>query len=291
VPPDLIELVNEPNLKRFKADQWAELLKDTEVSLGNQSVNLAGPATATHLPVGVDFVQAAQANGSLGALKAITVHTYYVRDKPNNDGIPPANDPALQTLFKTAKSMGVPVISSEFGGTNLKTKYTDPGRNSVNASEEFKAALDLITAGESAAFVWNLYPNNKRGSLLKTWALIDERGPTNAYWPFYILAPKIPVGSDVLAVEKTDISPTMTSLGYAGFRNGHNIYVGLSNPGPVPVTVDLALSGVQNYTVVHAAGFLPDRSVVQDGSVNPGHCSLNVMIPSETGTVLDLVTQ
>jgi hypothetical protein len=291
IRPDLMEPFNEPNLKKHKFEpaDYAELIKDIEENFKNDpsDLHLAAPGTASNLSQGVDFVRAMQAQGSLSGLKAITVHTYYVRDRPTNFGVPSANDPALQTLLQTAKGLGVPLISTEFGGTDLKTKDTDPDRESVDPAEEFKAALDLIEAGESAALVWELYPNFNGGALLKSWALIDNNGPTNAYWPF-ILTRRIPVGADVLNIERTDIGPTMTSLGYAAFRDGRTLYVGLSNPASSQVTVALDLSRIGSFTVVHAASFLPTRTTEQDTAVHSSTCPLTVTVPSGTGAMFDI---
>jgi hypothetical protein len=298
IRPDLIEPINEPNLGmkgRFDADEYAEFVKDLETDLGMPSgsppsgIALSGPATATHVPIALDFVHAMDARGALSALKAITLHTYYIRDQPVNSGIPPADDPALRTLAATAKRLGIPLISTEFGGTDLKTKNSDPSRESVDAAEEMKAALDLIREGESVAIVWDLYPNMKDGNSINTWALVDKNGPTNAYWPFYILSRRVPVGSDVLAVERSDIVPTMTSLGYAAFRSGRRLFIGLSNAdAQTATTVDLDLSRLGSYSVTHAASFGPTRAVDLDTSIFGGQCHLAVTIPGGTGTVVDI---
>jgi len=297
IRPDLIEPINEPNLPKngaLKPAEFADFAKNLETDLASPSgspppeINLSGPATAARVGAGLDFVQAMQANGALSAMKAITIHTYYVRDRPLNSGIPPADDPALRKLAATARKFGIPLISTEFGGTDLKTKNSDPNKESVDAAEEMKAALDLIRAGESAAIVWNLFPNAADGKLLSTWALFDANGPTNAYWPFYILSDRVPAGSDVLAVERTDVAPTMTSLGYAAFRSGRGIYVGLSNAAQTAMTVDLDLTRLGPYSVTHAASFAPDRAVEQDMSMRARECHLIVTIPSGTGTVLDI---
>ncbi len=294
VRPDLVELINEPNLAqngKYKPIEYAQLLANVERDLaaGRIGANLSGPGTAARISHSARFVEAMQAQGAISGLKAISIHTYYVRDNANNPDVPPADDPDFQTLVTAARNAGIPLISTEFGGTDIKTKQIDPSNESVDTAEEFKAALDLVRAGESAAIVWNLYPNYNLGGLLKTWALIDSNGPTNAYWPFYILSRKVPVGADVLAIEKTDVAPAFTALGYAAFRSGRHVYVGLSNPARTSAaTVALDLSRLGPFNIVHAASFLPTRAVEQDASMRPGTCPLTVSIPSGTGMVLDI---
>jgi hypothetical protein len=288
--PDLVEPFNEPNGggHKFGASDYAEFLKYLETDLGSSlaKINLAAPGTATHIPIGVNFVEAMRAQGSLSGLKAITVHTYYFRDHPNNYGVPPADDPALQTLFRTATSLGIPLIGTEFGGADMKAKKHLPSGEFVDQAEEMKAALDLVRQGESAAIVWRLYKKPANGDANR-WALITPNGPTSAYWVFDILSRKIPVGSDVLAVDQSDVSPTMMSLGYAAFRSGQHIYVGMSNPASSPTTVSVDLSHVGTYAVTHAAGFLHDRSDERVASIRPRSCPLTVTIPSGTGAMLE----
>jgi hypothetical protein len=298
IHPDLIEMVNEPNLRRaglYRPAEYAELLKGVETDLHAgtgaipRDVNFSAPATASNVPAGLQFVEALDAIGVLPSLKAITLHTYYVRDRPNNAGIPPADDPAMKSLVTTARKLGIPVISTEFGGTDLKMKKLDPNKEAVDPAEELKATLDLIRLGESAAIVWDLYPTSNDGATERTWALVDATGPTNAYWPFYILSRRVPVGSDVLEVEQSDVSPTMTSPGYAAFRSGQHIYVGLSNPAPSSaVSVALNLSRLGNFSVVHAATFSSIRAIESDASIRSRGCPVNVMLPGGTGTVLDI---
>ena len=143
VRPDLIEPVYEPNLKKkFNPADYAEFTKDLEADLGAQpssstsGVYLAGPGTAARVRAGLRFVEAMEARGALSSLKAITVHAYYVRDHPVNAGIPPADDPAFRSLAATATGLGIPFIATEFGGTDLKTRKSDHGRESVNSAEE-----------------------------------------------------------------------------------------------------------------------------------------------------------
>ncbi|MGD0191541.1 MAG: hypothetical protein ABSD74_12440 [Rhizomicrobium sp.] len=288
--PDLIEPFNEPNGggHKFGGADYALFLKDLEADLGSSlaKINLAAPGTATHIPVGVNFVEAMRTQGSLSGLKAITVHTYYFRDHPNNYGIPPADDPALQTLFRTATSLGIPLIGTEFGGADMKAKKHLPSGEFVDQAEEMKAALDLVRQGESAAIVWRLYKKPENGDADR-WALITPSGPTSAYWVFDILSRKVPVGSDVLAVDHSDVSPTMMSLGYAAFRSGQRVYVGLSNPGPAPTTVAVDLSHVGAYAITRAAGFLHDRADERGTFMRAAACPLTVTIPNGTGAMLE----
>lgn len=293
VHPDLVELSNEPNLGgsgKFNPDEYAALMKGVQNALAQRGVTarLAGPGTSARIGRDAEFVQAMQAQGALSGLKAITIHNYYFRDRAKSPPVPAADDQAFQSMFAAARSAGIPMISSEFGGSNLKTKDTDPSMESVNTAEEFKLALDLMRAGDSAALVWALYPNLSHGRMLYTWALIDDKGPTNAYWPFYILARKVPVGAEILAADRTDIAPGYGSPGYAAFRSGSRTYVGLSNPSSgSPVTIALDMSRAGAYSLVHAASFMPGRAVEQDTKIRPGSCPLTVTIPSGTGTVLD----
>lgn len=294
VHADLVELINEPNLGqngKYRPELLAQLVAGVEKDLNDAhlSVGLAAPGTAARIPRSARFVEAMQRQGALAALKAISIHTYYVRDKANGPPVPPADDTEFQSLVTAAHNQNLPLISTEFGGTDVKTKKIDLSRESVDAAEELKAALDLIRAGESAAIVWNLYPNHNFGGLMSTWALIDDKGPTNAYWPFYILSRKVLVGSDVLAIEHSDVSAAFTSLGYAAFRSGHHTYIGLSNPARVgTATIALDLSHLGPVSLSHVASFVPAGALDKDAKITLGTCPLTVRIPNGTGAVLDL---
>jgi hypothetical protein len=295
IRPDYIELLNEPNIRQggeYTSEEYATLIKDVEQDLGTSTgVNLSGPGTASNVGVGLDFIQAAQSAGALSRLKAIALHTYYVRDNPVNNGIPPADDPAFHSIATIAAKMGVPMISTEYGGTDIKTKLTDPGKESVDTAEEMKASLDLIRQGESAAIVWALHPNHKSGQQTNTWALIDANGPTNAYWVFDVLARQIPPGSDVLAVDHSDIIPTMYSLGYAAFRKDSTVYVGLANPGQSQMSVAVDLSRLGSHSTVHVSAPLKDRVVEADMRVAGNTCPANVTLPAGTGVLLRIAVQ
>jgi hypothetical protein len=67
------------------------------------------------------------------------------------------------------------------------------------------------------------------------------------------------------------------------------VYIGLSNPAAqTGVTVTLDLSARGSYSVVHAAGFLPAKSIEQDADLHSGSCPLNISLPNGTGTVLEI---
>ena len=296
VHPDLVELINEPNLRqngKYRPEVFAALVRtlETDLSAAGLHVNIAAPGTSARMDSSANFLEALQQQGAIPGLKAISIHTYYRRDDPNHPPLPPADDPSFQTMVSIARNSRLPMMSTEFGGTDIRTKQADPSLESVDTAEEFKAALDLIRSGESAALVWNLYPNHNFGQLLYTWALIDPNGPTKAYWPFYILSRKVPVGSDVLAVEHSDVSPSFAALGFAAFRSGPHVYVGLANPAPSqPSKVDVDLSALGKVALVHAAGFLPTHAVEENANFRASTCPSSVTIPSGTGTMLEFDT-
>jgi hypothetical protein len=233
----------------------------------------------------------------VGGLKALTLHAYYIVQAPNNGGVPPADDPDFHNFYERAKAAGVPLVVSEFGGTNLKTKNSDPDAESVNPAEEMKAALDLARQGAGAALVWNLYPNIKDGVTYRTWALIDDAGPTNAYWPFKALAPAIPDGSHVLAVQKSNVKSAIDSLGYSAFQNGNVVVVGLANPSPSDLQVGMDVGGAPGYLVTKLGSFTPAsllESVPQ--GLARGRCAMTVTLPGDpagtaagTGVVISLL--
>jgi len=82
----------------------------------------------------------------------------------------------------------------------------------------------------------------------------------------------------------------MDSLGYAAFRSGRHVYVGLSNPAPprAAASVVLDISDLGRHGLVHAAAPLANRAVESEAEFTPGTCPLNVTLPSGTSALLDI---
>lgn len=336
--PDYQELQNEPNLgdiekndAKFTPEQFAEFVKHIDKGLKANGVkaNITAAGTCNSLSVGRDFINAIKNKGVLSSLKGITLHNYYVGNFPNNDGVPPADDIAFNNelapmsppgIFQIAQKAGIPVIHSEFGGTNRKMKEINPELDAVNQTMELKAAIDLARRGDSASIVWMLFPNNsvQEGAILETWSLLDnENNPKKAYWVFKALS-QIPIGKDGIAthVLKTDLKNTrikmrpsdnpnfpngnpMEKLGYVAFHQQvdgqSNYYIVISNPygsgnhaandnmAEITLNVNEAKLLLENYT-----------SFTEDSLINPelnpisqfSDCPLVLKMPSSTGIVL-----
>jgi hypothetical protein len=345
--PDYQEMQNEPNLgdpeandAQFTAQQFAEFMSLIQSGMKRNSVAFPITATGTcnSVSVGLDFVKelanlnAIKPHDGLPGLTALTFHNYYIADYPNNNGVPPADDIAFSNISDPRQPWGIvqfaqdakiPVIHTEFGGTNQKYKDIDPNINATNPSEELKAALDLIRMGDSAAIVWNLYPNNKSGVLLKTWALVDDEsgGPTKGYWVFKALA-KIPAGDDAHPTYslKTDLTQTqvpihsssnpdfpsgnpMLKLGYAAYEYQEagvtKWAFGLSNPygsdgfdtDKAQTTVTLKLENFRQLSFTTATSFSEKSLLSPQGAQLPleqfQDCDISVTLPPASGLVLN----
>jgi hypothetical protein len=304
--PDYDETQNEPNgawSTKWSTDQFAQMM--TALQHDVYYVDTAAPAnpvasgTATWVHFAMDYLDAIQAQAAtwidpntglpypkvgLGGLKALTLHTYYVIQDPTNGGVPPADDPDFHAFYEQARAAGLPLIVTEFGGTTYKAKSTDPQLENVNPAEELKAALDLARNGAGAALVWNLYPNTKDGVTYRTWALIDDVGPTNAYWPFAALAPNIPDGSAVLSLQKSTVKAKIDSLGYAAFQDGNVVVVGLANPSAAALLVSMDVATAPDFLVTKLDSFTPTGLMesVPHGLVRT-KCAMSVQLPGDPG--------
>lgn len=302
ITADVAELQNEPNgqFVHWTAGEFAQLVTGIHDGLARNPGVIANVSTAGNCsPVkdAVAFTNAVADAGLLPSMKAITLHTYYLAKAPNNEGVASADDDDFATLFAAARSVNIPLMSTEYGGTDVKTKTTDPSLESVNPAEELKAALDVVRAGGSAALAWILYPNMHGQTLLKTWALIDENGPTDAYWPMKVLAPNIPSGASVLRVTSSDVPRAIDSPGYAAFRRGRSAVLALANPSPKRVTFAVDLEGAGAYVVDHARSFTKTGLLEKPTSLRRGACPLRVTLPGDTsgnddgtGVVLSVTT-
>ena len=319
IVPDYAEPQNEPNGAwgtKWSTGQFAQMMTGLQVDLfhANPGVpaNLATSGTSTFVHFANDYLGAIDAQAAavvdpatglpyadvgIGGLKALTLHAYYIVQAPNNGGVPPADDPGFQAFYERAKAAGIPLIATEFGGTNYKAKQDDPSLENVNPAEEMKAALDLVRNGAGAALVWNLYPNVLDGVTYRTWALVDDAGPTNAYWPFKALVPAIPEGSHVLALQKSNVKAKIDSPGYAAFQDGNVVVVGLANPSAANLAASVDIGGAPGYLVTRLASFTPTGLLasVPQGLVR-GKCALSVTLPGDpagagagTGLVVSLL--
>ena len=304
IVPDYAETENEPNGAwgtKWSTDQFARMMTGLQFDLFHVdtavSANLVSSGTSTYVHFANDYLGAIDARAAgyvdpdtarpypdigIGGMKALTLHAYYITQAPNNGGVPPADDPAFHSFYERAKAAGIPLIVTEFGGTNFKSKQSDPNAENVNPAEEMKAALDLARNGASAALVWNLYPNVLDGVTYRTWALVDDAGPTNAYWPFKALSPNIPEGSHVLGVQKSNVKATIDSLGYAAFQSGNVVVVGMANPSPANLVVSLDVGGASGWLVTKLDSFTPTglvESIPQN--LRRGACAMTVSLPGD----------
>lgn len=319
IVPDYAETENEPNGAwgtKWSTDQFARMMTGLQLDLfhANPGVpaRLVTSGTSTYVHFANDYLGAIDARAAatidpatglpwpdvgIGGMQALTLHAYYIVQNPNNGGVPPADDPGFHTFYERAKAAGIPLIVTEFGGTNFKAKQSDPNLENVNPAEEMKAALDLVRNGAGAALVWNLYPNVLDDVTYRTWALVDENGPTNAWWPFRALAPAIPDGSHVLGLQKGNLKATMTSLGYAAFQNGNVVVVGMANPSAATLATSLDIGGASAWLVTKLTSFTSTglvESVPQE--LRRGACAMTVSLPGDpagtaagTGVVVSLL--
>ena len=302
--PDYVELQNEPNGSwdvKFTPTQYASFVSgifQTGDKHGIAPGNLTAAGTSTQVSNAVDYLTPLSSSGTLARMKGLALHTYYVTSNAAGDGknnVPPADDVNFPTVSNLAKANNLPLMSTEFGGTDAKDKVIDPQAYSVNQAEEYKAALDLVRNGESMALVWNLYPNVKAGSgPIKNWGLIDNtvtpRVKTNAYYIFKTLANGLKSNSDVLSVASTDWVPDMTTLGHAGFRNGNSYTVGLSNPSATTATVQIDLSDSAPLSVNHIYSFTANQLLDRETAIARGNCGYTVTLPPNTGMLINMLT-
>ena len=216
--PDLVELINEPNLGqngKYRPPELAQLvsnvekdLADAHVVVGLSALGNGGP----HFPLCALCPKRCRDRGGLAGLKAISIHTYYVRDKVDGPTVPPADDADFQSLVTAARGQNLPLISTEFGGTDVKMKRIDPSKEAVDAAEELKAALDLVRAGRIRRH--RLEPLSQpqlQRDAVHMGADRRERAYKCVLAVLHFIFRKVPVGSDVLAVEHSDITAAFTA--------------------------------------------------------------------------------
>jgi hypothetical protein len=297
--PDLVEIQNEPNGDwnvLYTPDQFSQLT-NTLWSTSNANgvtTHLTAAATATKMSNAIDFLGALKVTPVWSHLEGLAIHTYYVIENPVNGGIPWADDPGFSNLVTMAQSIGsgVPLMSTEFGGTRQRTADQDPSKKNVDPAEEMKAALDLLRAGESMALVWNLYPNNRNGVWDRNWALFDENDrKTNAYWPFKAMAGSFAPGARIMDVTTDQVNPTMTTLGFSGFKTRQNYAIGLANPSDQPMSIAFAIGGNTDLTANRLSSFNNTSLINSTGAPLPQQvCSYpyRVTLPARTSVIVNL---
>lgn len=273
ISADFVEIVNEPNLRGFNADDYATFVKQLVIEMTAQGVKapLAAPGTSGNKP-NLPFMDALIGQDVVPSLSAINVHAYYFQQ--NAAYGPVADSSGYLKMFKTANSHQIPLLVTEFGGKPEASNRDDE----VSPAEEMKAAFDLVRAGGNAALVWVLSPTPTGN---KNWELIDANGnPQPIYAYFKQLAENFPLNSAVLAVDpaNTNVIPTMTSVGYVALSTESETIIGLSNPSSDDLLINITV-GQSNKTKLGYAVRIVNNKLIKIKHkiiLNRGHFSISL---------------
>jgi hypothetical protein len=298
IPPDYVELVNEPDGNwsvQFGASSYADfaMLVNQDLTqcqsytgqLTTQScpsIGILGPGTSNIKPAG-NFLPSLTSAGAVADMAGLSTHIYFVPPDSSAgvntiyNSISPTYNPVYAQMAAAAQAANKNLIITEFGGRLDDTSSTS------NPTLLLKGALDLIRQGASAGLIWDILD----GSSVDLYALINSDGtPTPSYFAVQALVPNIPAGASPLQATSTNIGQYMASPGFGAFGLGDQVVFGLANPSSTAVQITVDFSGAQNLNLNTAYSYTDSQVISVPLNLVRSTCPITFNLGAFSGVVV-----